>query len=140
MSEGFKSAYGIALTYDALNKLDWLTWAQWLAGTVVFPVLAYVMSDTIGTRNLIEYKKHQDQQTVKKMKKPQTEIPPKVKVATADAFDAGRKIPSSNREERIARLEKYLEVYPNATISEMAAFIGVNSRETVRKYLQEIQG
>lgn len=139
MSEGFKSAYGIALTYESMSKMDWLTWAQWLAGTVVFPVLAYVMSDTIGTRNLIEYKKHQEKSAGKEKIKPEVTVPPKVKVSTADAFDAGRRIPSSNREERIARLEDYLKVYPDATISEMAAFIGVNSRETVRKYLQEIE-
>lgn len=53
MSEGFKSAYGIQLTFDTLSSLDPLTWVQWLAGTVIFPVLAYVMCDTIGTRNLI---------------------------------------------------------------------------------------
>lgn len=53
MSEGFKSAYGIRLTFDTLSALDPLTWVQWLAGTVIFPILAYVMCDTIGTRNLI---------------------------------------------------------------------------------------
>ena len=53
MSEGFKSAYGIQLTFDTLSALDPLTWVQWLAGTVIFPILAYVMCDTIGTRNLI---------------------------------------------------------------------------------------
>ncbi|MGB0757091.1 MAG: hypothetical protein ACPGO5_01420 [Patescibacteria group bacterium] len=59
MAEGFKSAYGIELSYDGLFSLDPLTWTQWLAGTIVFPILAYVMCDTIGTRNLIARKKQQ---------------------------------------------------------------------------------
>lgn len=62
MAEGFRSAYGIALTYDSLMNLDPLTWTQWLAGTIVFPILAYVMCDTIGTRNLVALKQSQDDQ------------------------------------------------------------------------------
>lgn len=45
-----------------------------------------------------------------------------------------------NRQQRIRMLEDYLSEYPDASLNEMADAVGVSSRETVRKYLQEIEG
>ncbi len=70
MSEGFKSAYGAELTYANLSTLDPLMMTQWLAGTVIFPILAYIMCDTIGTRNLIAQK-----QTAKRSPRQKTTRP-----------------------------------------------------------------
>lgn len=54
MAEGYRSAYGLELTYSNLLSTDPLILVQWIAGTVIFPILAYIMCDTIGTRNLVE--------------------------------------------------------------------------------------
>lgn len=144
MAEGFKSAYGIALTYESLSGLDPLTWTQWLAGTIVFPILAYVMCDTIGTRNLVELKRQHDGGVKPKSKpqprkaqprprpRPQAAAPNPTKLAAANAQIR------RNKQERMQILEEYLDEYPDASLSEMAAVVGVASRETVRKYLQEL--
>ena len=139
MAEGFKSAYGIALTYDTLAALDPLTWVQWLAGTVIFPVLAYVMCDTIGTRNLIEFKRQQvgsarppQPRKAQPRPRPRVSAPPAPKLAAANAQIR------RNKQERMQILEEYLDEYPDASLSEMASVVGVASRETVRKYLQEL--
>lgn len=131
MSEGFRSAYGIQLTYDNLMILDPLTWTQWLAGTVIFPILAYVMCDTIGTRNLVQLRQQQIQTIQKSKPKPIPQTRP------SSLSVANKKI-QNNKQERMAHLENYLEVNPEASLSEMAAEIGVSSRETVRKYLNEM--
>lgn len=131
MSEGFRSAYGIQLTYDNLLSLDPLTWTQWLAGTVIFPILAYVMCDTIGTRNLVQLRQQQifsgGKSKPKKIRRP----------APASLNAANAKI-QNNKQGRMAHLQDYLEVNPDASLSEMAEEIGVTSRETVRKYLNEM--
>lgn len=145
MAEGFKSAYGIALTYNSLSSLDPLTWTQWLAGTIVFPILAYVMCDTIGTRNLVELKRQHDgvkaapkpqprkaQPRPRPRPRPQAADPGPTKLAAANAQIR------RNKQERMQLLEEYLDEYPDASLSEMAAVVGVASRETVRKYLQEL--
>jgi len=137
MAEGFKSAYGITLTYATLSKLDPLTWIQWLAGTIIFPILAYVMCDTIGTRNLAEFRQQQ-------------------RKAAAGGGGGGLSIPvhSSNgsysrsnsrststmnsKDQRKKMLKSYIASNPNATLSEMASAIGVSSGGTVRKYLDEM--
>ncbi|RMG41959.1 MAG: hypothetical protein D6732_01755 [Methanobacteriota archaeon] len=133
MSEGFKSAYGITLTYETLLSLDALTIIQWLAGTIIFPILAYVMSDTIGTRNLLEYKRQMEQrQTGKKI--------PALGFSTNGngTLDAANAKIQQNKHQRMAMLDAYLDLYPEATLAEMAKAIGVSSRETVRRYLAEM--
>lgn len=130
MSEGFRSAYGIQLTYDNLLSLDPLTWTQWLAGTVIFPILAYVMCDTIGTRNLIQLR-----QTAIIEESPK---PKRIRQTSAGSINAANRKIQANKQGRMAHLKEYLEVNPDASLSEMAEAIGVNSRETVRKYLNEM--
>lgn len=130
MSEGFKSAYGISLTYDSLASLDPLTWAQWLAGTVIFPILAYVMCDTIGTRNLVEYKRQMARNAAASSSKP--------KMLRNGNLDAANTRIQLNKRQRMQMLEEYLDEYPDASLTEMADAVGVSSRETVRKYLAEM--
>jgi hypothetical protein len=134
MSEGFKSAYGVALTFDTMMSMDWLTLTQWLAGTIIFPVLAYVMCDTIGTRNLIELRKAQIAAAPQPVGASRAISAPRrkgnIRAAQAQA--------SRNKQQRLKRLEEYLESNPQATLSEMADAVGVSSRETVRKYLDEM--
>jgi len=136
MAEGFKSAYGINLTLDSLMALDPLTWTQWLAGTIVFPIMAYVMCDTIGTRNLVALRQqqlrtngHEDKSLVPVFRKTST--------LNGSLQSANAKI-KKNKEYRKELLHQYLEDYPEATLTQMADAIGVSSRETVRKYLNEM--
>jgi len=135
MSEGFKSAYGVALTFDTMMSMDWLTLTQWLAGTVIFPILAYVMCDTIGTRNLIALRNSQMNaaarpQPSRAISAPQGRRKGKMGAANAQV--------SRNKQQRMKRLEEFLESRPDATLAEMADAVGVTSRETVRKYLNEM--
>lgn len=130
MSEGFKSAYGINLTYENLAALDPLTWAQWLAGTVIFPVLAYVMCDTIGTRNLVEYKRQMSRNAAASESKP--------KMLRTGSLSAANARIQLNKRQRMRMLQEYLHEYPDASLNELADAVGVSSRETVRKYLAEM--
>ncbi len=130
MSEGFLSAYGIQLTYANLISLDPLTWTQWLAGTVIFPILAYVMCDTIGTRNLVQLRQERIVKQVNTRHRQPAGQPNGITQANAKI--------QSNKRQRIQELELYLESYPDASLAEMADAIGVSSRETVRKYLAEM--
>ena len=129
MSEGFMSAYGIELTMSNLMALDALTWIQWLAGTIIFPIMAYMMCDTVGTRNLADYRKAQRQQTQSQRS---TVISDKPTLRRANKKRA------NNKEERMALLEEYLKDYPEASLQEMADAVGVSSRSTVRDYLQQM--
>ncbi len=136
MSEGFKSAYGITLNYDTLMSLDLLTVVQWLAGTIIFPILAYVMADTIGTRNLMELRR---QEALAQGRLPA--------VANGKSRKTGSRKPDlsaantqiqRNKAQRMQMLEEYIAENPDATLTEMAEAIGVSSRETVRKYLKDL--
>jgi hypothetical protein len=132
MAEGFKSAYGITLTYATLSKLDPLTWIQWLAGTIIFPILAYVMCDTIGTRNLAEFREQQRRLQ---------SSPSSNGVVYSSSNGSYKQASSKNgtsKEKRKQMLKKYLATNPNASLAEMASAIGVSSGQTVRKYLDEI--
>ena len=133
MSEGFKSAYGVALTFDTMMSMDWLTLTQWLAGTVIFPILAYVMCDTIGTRNLISLRNAQTKTSAQ---------PPASRAISAPkrngTMRAANAQISRNKQQRMKRLEEFLETRPDASLAEMADAVGVTSRETVRKYLNEM--
>lgn len=139
MSEGFKSAYGITLTYQALTQMDWLTLLQWLAGTIIFPILAYVMCDTIGTRNLVEFRQMQREQQVRTAGGSTSGRP---EAARGGAVHSGNgRVKSQQygaKEQRKRVLKKYLESNPGASMSEMANAIGVSSPATVKKYLEEI--
>lgn len=135
MAEGFKSAYGITLTYATLAKLDPLTWIQWLAGTVIFPILAYVMCDTIGTRNLIDFRQQQRKSTSgggSGMNIPAHSSNGSYSRSTS------RSAATTNKTQRKKMLKTYIASNPNATLSEMASAIGVSSGGTVRKYLEEM--
>ncbi len=134
MAEGFKSAYGLELTSASLGSLDPLTWVQWLAGTIIFPILAYVMCDTIGTRNLVELRRQQPRNGASRKPRP---APVKAVTRPASLQAANAKI-KTNKQERMRILADYLETRPNATLNEMAEVVGVSSRETVRRYLQEL--
>lgn len=131
MSEGFMSAYGIHLTWDSLTALDPLTWIQWLAGTIIFPILAYVMCDTIGTRNLLELKKQQRETSIN------TKAALSAPSRRGNLHAANAKI-RQNKARRMKILSEYLNEHPDASLNEMADVVGVSSRETVRKYLDEM--
>ena len=137
MAEGFKSAYGITLTYATLSKLDPLTWIQWMAGTVIFPILAYVMCDTIGTRNLVEFRQQQ-----RKMMAGGggggISIPVHSSNGSYSKATNSRSSTATNKAQRKKMLKSYIASNPNATLSEMASAIGVSSGGTVRKYLDEM--
>jgi len=131
MAEGFVSAYGIQLTYANLIKQDWLIITQWLTGTVIFPVLAYVMCDTIGTRNLVELRQNARQPEIK---------PQSVVVAANPLIAAqgkGRKTIANNKAARMAAVRNYKTAYPDASLQEVADAVGV-AKETVRNYLNEM--
>ncbi len=129
MSEGFLSAYGIVLTTDNLMSLDILTWSQWLAGTVIFPVLAYVMCDTIGTRNLVQL--HQAEAKKRKAAAPQP-------AADADLLAKPNAKRQDNKAQRMARLEQYVAEHGYTSLAKMADAIGVSSKDTVSNYLDEL--
>jgi hypothetical protein len=133
MAEGFKSAYGITLTYATLSKLDPLTWIQWLAGTIIFPILAYVMCDTIGTRNLAEFREQE-----RRMQMGKSSSNGVVHSSSNGSYKSSGSQNSSSKEKRKQMLKKYLASNPNASLAEMASAIGVSSGQTVRKYLDEI--
>lgn len=138
MSEGFLSAYGLPLNMDNLLALDPLTWTQWLAGTIVFPIMAYVMCDTIGTRNLMELRQQQKSQgRAPARRRQRRSLPAGNNQRRGDLNAANAKI-QRNKAERMQILEEYLEDNPDASLSEMAEAVGVSSRETVRKYLNEM--
>lgn len=148
MAEGFKSAYGQILTMDSLFAMDPLIWSQWLAGTLIFPILAYVMCDTIGTRNLAELRKQQpaSAQKPKTNRQPAPVAQPKNGYANQNLNDGGYTYNldpanaqrASTKQGRMEMLETFLDEHPDASLSEMANAVGVSSRETVRKYLQEM--
>lgn len=140
MSEGFKSAYGQRLTVDAVAAMDMLTLVQWLMGTIVFPILAYVMSDTIGTRNLIDMKQAEEKRAASAAPSPapRAQRPAAARQQSGRPIDAANASIQRNKQDRMRVLEDYIERHPNATLSEMAEVVGVSSRETVRKYLNEM--
>jgi hypothetical protein len=135
LSEGFKSAYGISLTMDSLMSMDPLTWTQWLAGTIVFPILAYIMCDTVGTRNLVGLKQ---QKRLTKNKEPRVKIKSPNPQLNDTSLDRANRARLETKQQRKAHLEDFLDEYPDASLTEMANAVGVSSRETVRKYLQEM--
>ncbi len=140
MSEGFKSAYGIMLTWDNLMSLDLLTWIQWLAGTVVFPILAYVMCDTIGTRNLIEMRRQQ----VSTRAVPiygAAELPGRageaayrLRMEDLKKANAKRRLNKSQRKQLVMDIHK---ANPDLGPTEIAEEVGV-APATVRNYFKEM--
>ena len=132
MSEGFKSAYGVALTMDTMMAMDWLTLTQWMDGTIIFPVLSYIMCDTIGTRNLMELRNSQ--------RTPMNGSNGKVSIPRRRRGNAGQTSAADHpdKKKRMKRLEEFLESRPDASLAEMADAVGVSSRATVRKYLNEL--
>lgn len=143
MSEGFKSAYGVALTFDTMMSMDWLTLTQWLAGTVIFPILSYVMCDTIGTRNLMELRRSQMNAAAQRQAPARAISSPHRRNNSRNngrngSMAAANAQVSRNKQQRMKRLEEFLETRPDATLAEMADAVGVSSRETVRKYLNEM--
>lgn len=139
MSEGFKSAYGISLTYQALTQMDWLTLLQWLAGTIIFPILAYVMCDTIGTRNLVEFRQMQREQQTRASGGSSSGRPEPARGGAIHTGNGKAKQQQYGvKEQRKRVLKKYLESNPGASMTEMASAIGVSSPATVKKYLEEI--
>ncbi|MCB0265838.1 MAG: hypothetical protein R3C41_13990 [Calditrichia bacterium] len=139
MSEGFKSAYGIQLTWDSLMSLDPLTWTQWVAGTIVFPILAYVMTDTIGTRNLMEL--HQQQQNSQRRVENASGIvryePMPLNTGDNRALQKARqqrKLTKSQRKQMVFDLHKK---EPEMSVSEVAQRVGV-SPQTVKGYYKEM--
>jgi hypothetical protein len=138
MSEGFISAYGIQLTWDSLMNLDPLTWTQWVAGTIIFPVLAYVMTDTIGTRNLMQLREQQmrqphyaDAASVVRYE------PMPMKSNGSKALQKARqqrKLTKSQRKQMALELHKN---QPEMSLAEVAERVGV-STTTVKNYYKEM--
>ena len=122
MSEGFKSAYDIQLTFASFMAMDIFTVVQWLCGTLIFPILAYIMCDVVSHQNLVSYNKEPDYNS--QIQQGQ------------DYLEAARKKASSNKARRMKKLMRYLDENPDATLKEMADHVGVNSR-TVSTYIKE---
>ncbi|MEL6820389.1 MAG: hypothetical protein AAFP70_01410 [Calditrichota bacterium] len=137
MSEGFKSAYDIQLTYSSLMSLDPLTWVQWLAGTIIFPVLAYVMCDTIGTRNLAVLRTSGQLIPMPQNYGQLSGARPQPRPAKPELKPSSGANKSRQKQERLRQLKRFVETHPDATLTEMAASVGVTSK-TVRGYLNEL--
>ena len=133
MSEGFRSAYGITLTTDTMMALDLLTWIQWIAGTIVFPIMAYVMCDTIGTRNLQALYQSMGEELPEERPALRSAGPPR---NSTRKLQAGK---ARSREGRIQALIRYRNQNPDATNKDMMDAIGIESRTTLASYLEEIE-
>jgi hypothetical protein len=137
MSEGFISAYGIQLTWDSLMSLDPLTWTQWVAGTIIFPILAYVMTDTIGTRNLMQLREQQIRQTQYGNMPNVVRYEPMPLKSNNKALQKARqqrKLTKSQRKQMALELHKN---QPDMSLSEVAERVGV-STTTVKNYYKEM--
>jgi len=133
MSEGFLSAYGMQLTYESLLALDPLIWAQWLAGTVIFPILSYVMCDTVGTRNLLDMRKS--------MSYPQnfTAIPPAMEKALSNGgMEKANKGKKRSKQEKQQALIEAIDANPEGPKTLWAAAAGVTSAQ-MYNYLKELE-
>lgn len=139
MSEGFKSAYGIQLTWDSLMSLDPLTWTQWIAGTIVFPILAYVMTDTIGTRNLMEL--HQQQQNSQRRVENASGIvryePMPLNTGDNRALQRARQQRKFSKSQRKEMLSDAYQKNLNLTVAKAAKQLGV-SNAVVKSYCKEM--
>lgn len=140
MSEGFKSAYGIHLTWDALMGLDPLTWTQWIAGTIVFPVLAYVMTDTVGTRNLAELRN----QHFSRQPMPKTRGLVSYQPMPLNAGGENGSLKKARQQKVIGKTQRKqmaLELHnenPDLPLSEIARRVGVQP-QTVKRYFDEMK-
>lgn len=138
MSEGFRSAYGLELTWNSLMGLDPLTWTQWLAGTVVFPILAYVMCDTIGTRNLVQLRKQQmAKNTVVRGK---AQLPARAPAALQAQIRDLNKANARRQLNKSQRKQLAFDIYktnPELSHAEIADEVGVTPN-TVRNYFKEM--
>jgi len=138
MSEGFRSAYGLNLTWDSLMTLDPLTWTQWLAGTVVFPILAYVMCDTIGTRNLVQLRKQQMAKSTVVQRK--TQLPARAPAALQAQIRDLNKANARRQLNKSQRKQLAFDIYktnPELSHAEIADEVGVTPN-TVRNYFKEM--
>jgi len=139
MSEGFRSAYGLNLTWDSLMTLDPLTWTQWLAGTVVFPILAYVMCDTIGTRNLVQLRKQQMAKSAV-VRGGKAQLPARAPAALQAQIRDLNKANARRQLNKSQRKQLALDIYktnPEISHAEIADEVGVTPN-TVRNYFKEM--
>ena len=135
MAEGFQSAYGLSLTTANLMALDALTWTQWLAGTIVFPILAYVMCDTIGTRNLVNYKQGQGGGSSAGARGGNRVW---VGANAQQQLRAANRTRFENKADRKERVRMLLDENPRARMDQLVTETGV-SPNTVRKYISELK-
>jgi hypothetical protein len=146
MSEGFKSAYGIALTIQSFNALDWLTIAQWLGGTIIFPIVGYIMTDVVGDHfakenaRLQKQQRETDDKRADQAKRPKKKVPLEWQSSSLNNDSLG---PANNaryktKAERMDALDTFLDENPEATVIQMAKAAGVSSRDTVYRYLDEL--
>ena len=139
MSEGFESAYGLTLTWANLMALDPLIWTQWTAGTIVFPILAYVMTDTIGTRNLQEL--HRQQQESNRRVENSSGIvryePTPLNTSDARALQKARQLRKLTKSQRKQMVLDLYKNEPELSVIEVANRVGV-SPQIVRDYYLEM--
>lgn len=144
MAEGFKSSFGQELSVSALGALDWLQMSKWIGGTAVFPVLTYILADTIGTRNLYQLYR----QGEKEKDKPQRQTSGGGAGAGVDAIGkngnagaefsaAGVSAFQNQKQERLWRMAHYFVGEPGAHTNNVAQSCGV-SPETIRNYAREL--
>lgn len=139
MSEGFKSAYGIQLTWDALMSLDPLAWTQWVAGTILLPVLAYVMTDTIGTRNLQKLREQQGQNSNTDVNSGLVRYEP-----MPYSTNEGGSLRQARQQKAVGKTQRKqmaLDIYkqnPDLPVAEIARRCGVQP-QTVRGYFKEMK-
>lgn len=138
MSEGFKSAYDMALTWQSLMDLDPLSWTQWIAGTLVFPVLAYIMTDTIAYRNMQQLREEQGQLDTSDLDGLLMRYEPMPYSVGDD------KQPSVRQQKAIGKTQRKqmaLDIYkknPDLPVAEIARRVGVQP-QTVRGYFKEMK-
>jgi len=124
-TEGFISAHAMQFSLDNLKKLDTLQLVALGFGTIVFPILAYTMTDIIGGQKIAEELK------------PTEPLTQDFNSLGQGTLSNARAVARRNKQERIRELRRFVERNPNATLTQMASAVGVTSK-TVRSYLAEL--
>jgi len=116
MAEGFKSAYGANLTVDSLMALDPLSWTQWLAGTIVFPIMAYVMCDTIGTRNLVQFKQQQSRSEAGSR-----QVQPSRSTVATGSLEVANEQKKKNKQQKMEEFVRVQDQHPDWSLRDIAS-------------------
>lgn len=133
MNEGFASKFGMEASLKNIMGLDWWQFITFLGGTAVFPLLAYVMADTVGDQ-LIEAiipastgNEREEDSPRRKTRRRKPDI---------ENANAARQ---QSKAERIEQLKAELDENPDLSVEQLRKKLGLKSRSTVYDYLEEIE-